>query len=224
MTPGYEYPVAEGDGDTSSAEDSTDTAASSEGTASTLGDESGSGAGDDTGTTSPGDSGADDSPTGDDPQPEVCDGVDNDLDGLVDEVAQGNTQCDSCRLLQYSDRAYYFCVEELDWLGAAAACADRGAFLASVRDDFEGDMFHGLQPMGGGNYLPDFWIGLNDRAVEGDFVWEDGTPAGYTRWYAGEPNQMGEEDCTQVRSNGTWNDMACEDTRPGFACSATHTP
>ena len=35
------------------------------------------------------------------------------------------------------------------------------------------------------------WIGYNDRANEGIWVWTDGSPSGFTHWWAGEPNNMG---------------------------------
>ena len=34
----------------------------------------------------------------------------------------------------------------------------------------------------------DLWIGCNDEANEGTFVWESGEPFTWTNWYAGEPN------------------------------------
>ena len=71
-----------------------------------------------------------------------------------------------------------------------------------------------------------WWIGLNDRAIEGDFVWSDGTPVGYTNWNSSEPNNAGgNEDCGQLNrfnennSNepGTWNDEPCSTGMP-FIC------
>ena len=35
------------------------------------------------------------------------------------------------------------------------------------------------------------WIGLNDVAVEGGFVWTDGSAVDYVNWYSGEPNEYG---------------------------------
>ena len=54
------------------------------------------------------------------------------------------------------------------------------------------------------------WIGLNDRAAEGIFVWTDGTPFSFANWAQGEPNNSaGDEDCVQMIFNGTWNDARC---------------
>lgn len=53
------------------------------------------------------------------------------------------------------------------------------------------------------------WIGFNDEAVEGTFVWYDQSQITYTNWAGGEPNQSGNEDCTQIYPNGQWNDLPC---------------
>ena len=65
------------------------------------------------------------------------------------------------------------------------------------------------------------WIGINDIAVEGTFVWSDGSPNAYTRWNWGEPNNAGNnEDCTTLEGHGGWNDLNCSNHRQ-FACKYT---
>ncbi len=53
------------------------------------------------------------------------------------------------------------------------------------------------------------WIGFNDIASEGSFVWYDQSPVVYTNWNGGEPNNSGNEDCVQIYPNGMWNDLNC---------------
>lgn len=54
------------------------------------------------------------------------------------------------------------------------------------------------------------WIGFSDAISEGNFVWYDGAPVNYTNWNVGEPNNAGgNENCTQIYPNGTWNDLNC---------------
>jgi gliding motility-associated-like protein len=73
-----------------------------------------------------------------------------------------------------------------------------------------------------------FWIGYNDDAVEGQWVWTDGTPFGFENWNAGEPNNSscfpsndGEDAAIIQMNNGKWNDVY--DAPQGFCLnSATY--
>ena len=65
-----------------------------------------------------------------------------------------------------------------------------------------------------------YWIGLNDIASEGSFVWANGEPVTFTNWsfiYGQEPNNyLGLEDATIIgigdpNSNGRWNDVPVSD-------------
>jgi gliding motility-associated-like protein len=58
------------------------------------------------------------------------------------------------------------------------------------------------------------WIGYNDNATEGQWIWPDGTPTGFTNWNTGEPNNAGcfgsgdGEDAAIIQlNNGRWNDV-----------------
>jgi hypothetical protein len=61
------------------------------------------------------------------------------------------------------------------------------------------------------------WIGGNDMATEGTFLWEDGTvfadTPGATKWAPGEPNDVNsQEDCVQLYNEDGewyWNDDWC---------------
>ncbi|HLP19623.1 MAG TPA: lectin-like protein, partial [Chitinophagales bacterium] len=78
------------------------------------------------------------------------------------------------------------------------------------------------------------WLGYTDQASEGNWVTLDGTPMSYLNWAGGEPNNNGQgatccsfpdwlggcsssnsfqcangEDCVQIYSSGTWNDLPC---------------
>ncbi|KAF4071630.1 hypothetical protein AMELA_G00275540 [Ameiurus melas] len=60
------------------------------------------------------------------------------------------------------------------------------------------------------------WIGLNDRAREGEWKWVDGTPLNTGFWGKGEPNSaVGDEDCVVTREKtdpfGYWADYPCND-------------
>jgi len=65
-----------------------------------------------------------------------------------------------------------------------------------------------------------FWIGLGDKESEGTFEWNDGLKASFRRFAAGEPNQLGEEDCVLQLPSGLWNDIEChnENIRHSYVC------
>lgn len=73
----------------------------------------------------------------------------------------------------------------------------------------------------------DGWFGASDSGEEGTWKWLDGPESGTTFWignyegqayayenWAGfEPNQAGDEDCSQFYANGSgWNDLSCSAT------------
>ena len=67
------------------------------------------------------------------------------------------------------------------------------------------------------------WIGLNDRAKEGTWLWSDGTHIDedkftYTNWNGNEPNNQGDEDCIEQLTNFKWNDKKCKSTTRSFVC------
>jgi len=67
-----------------------------------------------------------------------------------------------------------------------------------------------------------YWIGFNDAALEGAWVWVSGEPATYVNWNGGEPNNSassnGGEDFAVLNWNsttGAWNDW--DHTRPDYS-------
>lgn len=54
------------------------------------------------------------------------------------------------------------------------------------------------------------YIGYTDILTERKFVWDrTGLSGPYTNWYNHEPNDYGGEDCTEMYSDGSWNDVSC---------------
>jgi hypothetical protein len=65
------------------------------------------------------------------------------------------------------------------------------------------------------------WMGLEDRTVEGTFVWISGEPFGaFTNWSAGNPDNGGvtpPANCGAVSTTGMWDDTSCTATL-GYVC------
>ena len=58
------------------------------------------------------------------------------------------------------------------------------------------------------------WIGLNDRIVEGLFVWTNKENSSFRYWAPKQPNDWNNEDCVRTlgaRHGYTWNDVPCQD-------------
>jgi formylglycine-generating enzyme required for sulfatase activity len=64
------------------------------------------------------------------------------------------------------------------------------------------------------------WIGLSDEAVNGTFVWLDGTAtSGFSNWAASEPNDFfgpRSENNVEMYPDGTWNDLPGNYRLPGY--------
>ncbi len=102
-------------------------------------------------------------------------------------------------------------ISGVSWTDAEAEAIDLGGHLVTINDAAENAWILSAFPGGGAN---DFyvWIGLNDVASEGTFVWSSGEPVTYTNWFTGEPNDFnGIEDYVHIynfpSTNYRWNDL-----------------
>eukprot|EP00964_Phaeocystis_antarctica_P036489 scaffold20839_cov43-Phaeocystis_antarctica.AAC.2 len=81
---------------------------------------------------------------------------------------------------------YTLMSDSLSWAAADASCQAAGMQLASVQSAAQNAL---LLAAAASNTV---WIGGNDAAVEGAWVWSpSNTPLTYTNWKAGEPNDYG---------------------------------
>ena len=134
------------------------------------------------------------------------------------ELWDDGTHCCALSPQAYGDHDYLFCDDTLTWAAADAYCQANGMHLASIEDSAEDAVVDALQS---GSTSQTF-IGANDRASEGTWVWSSGDAWSYTNWSSGEPNNSGDEDCGAIlSSSGNWNDAPCANTYP-FVCETTN--
>jgi len=134
---------------------------------------------------------------------ELCDdGVDQSCSGIPDD----DYDCPDCVPVYRGPIRYLFCPVTRPFADAGPHCAEEGAALVIIGDANENQWV--LDQLGA-FAMSSPWLGLNDLEVEGIWLWADGTEPGYLHWNNGEPNNSGNEDCTQLLSNGLWNDIKC---------------
>ena len=91
------------------------------------------------------------------------------------------------------------------WADAEAHAVSLGGHLVSINDQAEMDWL--VQTLGA-----DYFIGLNDIAAEGTWVWSSGEPVTFTDWLSEEPNNDGNEDAVMIwnRPPIGWNDVPAD--------------
>ncbi|HEY8144515.1 MAG TPA: CotH kinase family protein [Kofleriaceae bacterium] len=141
---------------------------------------------------------------------EVCDGLDNDCDGFVDDLAG----C-GCESEEVGGAVLMFCDHPMSWSAARQHCAAQGAELAW----FDGpEQARAAFAIAAARVRDHWYFALNDRAEEG--VWRDPEdPISSEDWASDEPDSFGDEDCgvLDLYAGGSWSDVRCVDSYP-FIC------
>jgi hypothetical protein len=143
---------------------------------------------------------------------EVCDGLDNNCSGLIDD----SPSC-ACEVVDVEGQTFHLCNLEMPWKAAAAFCEGKGLRLAKIDSaEQSGSVYRAAKKLSDKRW----WIGLGDSAVEGTFEWTDGSALELDNWSKGEPdNDACHQDCAALRrgGKGKWHDTHCGQPSP-FVC------
>ena len=103
----------------------------------------------------------------------------------------------------------YYLLASANWTTSRGWAVALGGDLTTINDADENEWVR-VNVLGSGGVDRRGWIGYNDEALEGTFVWSSGQASTYTNWNSGEPsNSGGIEDYTEMLgSNGRWNDQS----------------
>ena len=145
--------------------------------------------------------------------PEMCNFIDDDCNGVLDD----DPGCPTCKFVPApGGGTLAFCATSTDWYSAESDCVWQGGHLVSIHD---GETQSLLASEAFALVESDWWLGANDEASEGTFVWTDGTPFDFDAWHTGEPNNSGGENCGSLASwaGGNWNDVPCSAGMP-YVC------
>jgi hypothetical protein len=180
----------------------------------------------------------------------VCDGLDNDCEGGVDE----NVCPDSCSARTYAGHVYLLCVAQTQgqratYAQATSRCTqagnntnvgiplELGRIESTEENDFVKSWIISLSPPEGM-----IWFGANDLDDERTWVYGRGQSAvqfftqsfngggtaymgRFNDFAAGRPNSQNnvDEDCAALDSDYSWqwNDLDCTFARLGYLCEQT---
>ncbi len=113
-----------------------------------------------------------------------------------------------------NDHFYELTAVRMNWDVAESFAQSVGGHLVSITSAAEQAFIVANFLVGANDRLP-VWLGINDVATEGTFVWTTGEPVTYTNWDNNEPNNLGDEDYGVINWNhaagagetkGSWND------------------
>ena len=101
---------------------------------------------------------------------------------------------------EFEGSKYYVSRNYYNWNDSKNAAESVGGNLVVINNQEENSFLAGV-------IQSSVWIGFSDDNQEGQFEWVNGSNAEFQNWESGEPNNAGDEDYTELRRNGFWNDL-----------------
>ena len=114
----------------------------------------------------------------------------------------------------------YYVLDTASWTDSEAEATTLGGHLVTINDAAENDwVFDNIVPLLPTDVASTPWLGLNDAALEGTFVWASGEPVTFTNWSPAQPDDArGVEDYAHMWTPlsaletpsvfGQWNDLS----------------
>jgi len=127
------------------------------------------------------------------------------LAGLVSLAAPARAFVEQGPIVNPANGHSYYQISINTWASAEIEAQALGGHLVAIGDPAENAwVWSTFAPFGSAP----FWIGANDVASEGAFVWSNGEPWYYNGWWydGGEPNDAGGVEDWAELNNGVWND------------------
>uniref|UniRef100_A0A8D0WH13 C-type lectin domain family 4 member E n=1 Tax=Sus scrofa TaxID=9823 RepID=A0A8D0WH13_PIG len=109
------------------------------------------------------------------------------------ELLRGQTwNCCPLNWIHFQSSCYFFSTNVMSWTASLKNCSSIGAHLVVINTQEEQEFLFHAKPK-----RKEFYIGLTDQVIEGQWKWVDGTP--FTKslsfWDIGEPNKHKRKNC-----------------------------
>ncbi|WP_441290275.1 C-type lectin domain-containing protein [Sorangium sp. KYC3313] len=142
--------------------------------------------------------------------------------GEGQELYEGEDVAEAAEAVTFGGHDYLFVTNLMSWSAARSYCVQNGYDLVTISSPAEQAFLTAEETSRASS---PFWIGYNDRGVEGTFTWASGEPAVYVNWRPGQPNNDNSQDCVEDNSQGTfqWSDVDCSSDRH-FICERGSVP
>lgn len=105
--------------------------------------------------------------------------------------------------VDFNGHSYFLTPFASDWFTTLGYAESQGGYLVCIGSSEENAFIASTFADGSSGKL---WIGFTDVVSEGDWKWINGEPTVYTNWNGGEPNNVNEEDFSEIMNGGAWND------------------